>query len=115
MRFKNVVALYPCLVPLVTNLHLWFNQWSSGALSSLLTFDNPFQNIQELVHDLLISSLKEKVICLESIVNHKLEKETHSSSRKNALGSRDGHSNEGLVAALHGTYDPPGDLRPEGP
>ena len=109
------MALYPCLVPLVTNLHLWFNQWSSGALSSPPTFDNPFQNIQELVRDLLVSSLKEKVIHLESIVNCELEKKTRLSSHKNALGGQDGHLNEGLVAALHGTYDPPGDLRLEGP
>ena len=115
MRFKNAVALYPRLVPLVTNLHAWFDQWSGGVLSSPPTFDNPFQNIQGSVRDLLVSSLKEKVIRLESIVNRELEKETHSSSRKNTLAGRDGRSNKGLIAALHGTYDPPGDLRPEGP
>ncbi|KAF8128159.1 hypothetical protein EV363DRAFT_1585143 [Boletus edulis] len=114
VRFKNAVAMYPRLVTLVTNLRLWFDQWTTGIFSSPPTFDNPFQNIQGPVRDLLVNALKEKVNRLESIVNRELGKETRSNSRKNAPSGQDGSSNEGLIAALHSTYDPPGDLREEG-
>lgn len=105
------MATYPRLVTLVTNLRLWFDQWSTGVFSSPVTFDNPFQSIEGPVRDLLVNALREKVNRLESIVNRELGKETRSSSRKNAPG---GPSNEGLLAALHSTYDPPGDLRLDG-
>ncbi|KAI9456882.1 hypothetical protein HD554DRAFT_1839076 [Boletus coccyginus] len=115
VRFKNAVAMYPRLVTLVTNLRLWFDQWTTGIFSSPPTFDNPFQGIEIPVRDLLVNSLREKVNRLESIVNRELGKETRSDSRRNVLGGQDRTSNEGLVAALHSTYDPPGDLRPDGP
>ena len=115
VRFKNVVVMYPRLVTLVTNLRLWFDQWTTGISSSPPTFDNPFQNVDGPVRDLLVSTLKEKVKRLESIVNRELGKETRSGPRKNPLSGRDGPSNEGLVAALHSTYDPPGDQRLDGP
>ncbi|KAG6369977.1 hypothetical protein JVT61DRAFT_12613 [Boletus reticuloceps] len=95
VRFTNAVAMYPRLVTLVKNLRIWFDQWTTGIFLSPPTFDNPFQNIQGPVR--------------------KLGKETRSNSRKNAPGGEDGSSNEGLIAALHSTYDPPGGLREEGP
>jgi len=115
VRFKNAVAMYPRLVTLITNLRLWFDQWTTGIFSSTPTFDNPFHNIDAPVRDLLVNALREKVNRLESIVNRELGKETRSNSRGNVLGGQDRTSNEGLVAALHSTYDPPGDIRPDGP
>ncbi|KAI9460073.1 hypothetical protein HD554DRAFT_1598622 [Boletus coccyginus] len=115
VRFKNAVAMYPRLISLVTNLRLWFDQWTTGIFSSPPTFDDPFQNIETPVRDLLVNALREKVNRLESIVNRELGKETRSGSRRNGPGGQDGISNEGLIAALHGTYDPPGELRPDGP
>lgn len=115
VRFKNAVAMYPRLVTLVTNLRIWFDQWSFGISLSPPTFDNPFQGIATPVRDLLINTLREKVNRLESIVNRELRKETRSSACKNVLSVQNGPSNEGLVAALHSSYDPPGNLRLEGP
>ncbi|KAG8218137.1 hypothetical protein J3R82DRAFT_3674 [Butyriboletus roseoflavus] len=103
------------LVSLVTNLARWFDQWTTGISSSPPTFDNPFQGIEGPVRDLLVNTLREKVKRLESIVNRELGKETRSSSRRNAPGASNASSNEGLVAALHSSYDPPGDLRLDGP
>lgn len=107
--------MYPRLVSLVANLRLWFDQWTAGISSSPPTFDNPFQGIEGPVSELLVNTLREKVKRLESIVNRELGKETRSSSRRNGLDAPNAPSNEGLVAALHGTYDPPGDLRSDGP
>lgn len=114
MRFKNAVAMYPPLIILVTNLRIWFDQWSTGISSSPPTFDNPFQGIPAPVRDLLVNTLGDKVNRLESIVNRELGKEARSSSRKNALSVPNGASNGGLIAALRGTYDPPGELRLDG-
>ena len=83
VRFKNLVVMYPHLITLVTNLCLWFDQWTTGISSSLPTFDNPFQNVDGPVRDLLVSTLKEKVKHLESIVNRELGKETQSGPHKN--------------------------------
>lgn len=109
------MAIYPRLVSLVTNLRLWFDQWTTGIFSSPPTFDNPFQNIEAPVRDFCVNTLREKVDRLESIVSRERGKETRSSSRRNGLGAPNVTSNEGLVAALHSDYDPPGDLRPDGP
>ena len=53
-------SVVPTSCPSGHNLHVWFDQWSSGVLSLLLTFDNPFQNVQGSVRALLVSSLKER-------------------------------------------------------
>jgi hypothetical protein len=109
------VANYPRLVTLVTNLRLWFDQWITGISTSSPTFDNPFQNVAGPVRDLLVNELKERIKRLESIVNREVGKETRLDYGKNALGGLNRASNEGLVAALHSNYDPPGDLRLDGP
>ncbi|KAH0839427.1 hypothetical protein J3R83DRAFT_202 [Lanmaoa asiatica] len=115
VRFKNAVAMYPRLVSLVTNLRLWFDRWTTGIGSSPPTFDNPFEGIEGPVRDLVVNTLREKVNRLESIVNRELGKVTRSGSRRNALSAPNGTSNEGLIAALHSNYDPPGFLRLDGP
>ena len=113
MRFKNAVAMYPRLATLVTNLRTWFDQWSAGIVLSPPMFDN-FQGIPTPVRDLLVNTLKEKVKRLESIVNRELSKEAHARSRRSAVAASNA-PNEGLLAALRGTYDPPGELRLDGP
>ncbi|KIJ18720.1 hypothetical protein PAXINDRAFT_97469 [Paxillus involutus ATCC 200175] len=115
VRFKNSVAMYPRLVTLVTNLRLWFDQWTAGISSLPPTFDNPFQSVDPAVRDLLIGAIREKVERIGSIVERELGKETRSDSRRNTSALSYGTSNEGVIAALHASYDPPGELRPEGP
>ncbi|KAG9309779.1 hypothetical protein JVU11DRAFT_10153 [Chiua virens] len=115
VRFKNAVATYPRLATLVANLRVWFDQWTTGICSSPPIFDNPFQSIQVPVRDLLMGTLREKVNRLESIVNREREKEVRPSSRRNALSVPNGTSNEGVIATLHSNYDPPGELRLDGP
>ena len=114
VRFKNAVAMYPRLVTLVTNLRIWFDQWSTGISASPPAFDK-FQGIAGPVRDLMVDTLGEKVKRLQSIVNRELGKETCTGSRKDVVGGLNGASSDALVAALRGSYDPPGELRAEGP
>ncbi|KIJ68146.1 hypothetical protein HYDPIDRAFT_107807 [Hydnomerulius pinastri MD-312] len=115
VRFKNAVALYPRLATMVTNLRSWFDQWTAGISSSPPTFDDPFQGIQPPVRDLLVSAIREKIDRLGSIVDRELGKESRSGCQKATATHQKGTSNEGVIAALHSSYDPPGLLRPEGP
>ncbi|KAG9309778.1 hypothetical protein JVU11DRAFT_10152 [Chiua virens] len=115
VRFKNAVATYPRLATLVANLRVWFVKWMTGICSSPPIFDNPFQSIPVPVRDLLLGTLREKVNRLESIVNREREKEARPSSHRNAFSGLNGISNAGVIAALHSNYDPPGELRLDGP
>ncbi|KAI6157793.1 hypothetical protein BKA82DRAFT_4061548 [Pisolithus tinctorius] len=114
VRFKNAVLTYPRLAPLVTNLHTWFGQWSEGVRASPPAFDDPFQGMEPRVIDLLINLLRERVDSLKAIVDRELDKQTNSYKVKPTVRPTV-HANEGLVAALRGSYDPPGELRQEGP
>ncbi|KAI6119903.1 hypothetical protein EDD16DRAFT_1579433 [Pisolithus croceorrhizus] len=114
VRFKNAALTYPRLASLVTNLHAWFKQWSEGVRASPPAFDDPFQGVESRVVDLLINLLREKVDTLKAIVDRELDKQTNSCKAK-ATVRPTVHADEGLVAALRGSYDPPGELRQEGP
>ncbi|KIK93721.1 hypothetical protein PAXRUDRAFT_828683 [Paxillus rubicundulus Ve08.2h10] len=114
VRFKNAVAMYPRLATLATNLRLWFDQWTAGISSLPPTFDNPFQGVDPAVRDLLIGGIREKIERIGSIVERELGKETRSDSRRSTSTYSYG-TNEGVIAALHASYDPPGELRLEGP
>ncbi|KAI6040315.1 hypothetical protein EDC04DRAFT_3140449 [Pisolithus marmoratus] len=114
VRFKNAALTYPRLAPLVMSLHTWFEQWNEGVRASPPAFDDPFQDREPRVVDLLISLLREKVGTLKAIVDRELEKQTNSCKIKPTVQPTV-HANEGLVAALRGSYDPPGELRQEGP
>lgn len=114
VRFKNAALTYPRLAPLVTNLHAWFKQWSEGVRALPPAFDDPFQGVESRVVDLLMNLLREKVDALKAIVDRELGKQT-SSYKVEASVRPAVHAGEGLVAALRGSYDPPGELRQEGP
>ncbi|KAI6041099.1 hypothetical protein EDC04DRAFT_2893494 [Pisolithus marmoratus] len=114
VRFKNAVLTYPRLATLVANLHAWFEQWNEGVRASPPAFDDPFHNMASGATDLLINLLREKVVTLKAIVDRELDKQTNSWKIKPTVRPAL-HVNEGLVAALRGSYDPPGEMRQEGP
>ncbi|KAL4078405.1 hypothetical protein V8B97DRAFT_1937181 [Scleroderma yunnanense] len=114
VRFKNAVALYPRLGPLVTNLHSWIDQWSKGISTSPPSFEDPFRTVEPTVRDLLIKSLKERGDRLKAIVDREFEKQTES-KRAKSPSITSVRPNEGVIAALQSSYDPPGELRPGGP
>lgn len=114
VRFKNAALTYPRLAPLVANLHAWFKQWSEGVRASPPAFDDPFQGVESRVVDLLMNLLREKVDTLKAIVDRELDKQTNSYKVRASVRPAV-HASEGLVAALRGSYNPPGELRQEGP
>ncbi|KAF8959737.1 hypothetical protein BDZ97DRAFT_1666780 [Flammula alnicola] len=115
VRFKNAVATYPRLAPLIVKLDQWFQKWYTGISATPPLFDDPFKNLQHAVRDLILSSIKDKV---ERLV-HILEREERrflprdpKKDRRVLTNSADPH--EALIAALHVAYEGPGDLRARG-
>ncbi|OJA18637.1 hypothetical protein AZE42_01786, partial [Rhizopogon vesiculosus] len=113
VRFKNAVATYPRLAPLVMSLQKWFGEWKTGISANPPSFDSGMKTLQPNVRDLLVQTLSEKINKLVSIVEREQGKEQRSDSQK----QRATHavSNEGLLAALESSYEGPGALRELGP
>ncbi|KAG2153743.1 uncharacterized protein EDB93DRAFT_1134566 [Suillus bovinus] len=110
VRFKNAVATYPRLAPLVMNLQKWFVEWKTGVCANSPSFDNFLGGLQPTVRDLIIQTLNEKIHKLVSIVEREQGKEIRPDCQKQSAPS-----NEGIVAALHSGYQGPGALREGGP
>ena len=111
VRFKNAVAIYPRLGPLVTNFNRWFQEWHAGVEATPPLFDNPFNNIAPTVREHIIDSIRERIKRLVNIVQRgepKLAKSDSKQKRKADVADR-------FAPALHATYEGPGDLRPNGP
>lgn len=111
VRFKNAVATYPRLGPLVTNLDRWFQEWHAGVEATPPSFDNPFNNISPTVREHVIDSVRERIKRLINIVQRdepKLIKSDLKQKKKADVADR-------FAPALHAIYEGPGDLRPNGP
>lgn len=115
-RFKNATATYPQLIPLVKCLCRWNEVWATGVSSATPCFDDVLKD-NKGVRDHIISHLRGKMERLASIVDREqakfdrvLRNTTIPTSTKMSHAS-----NEGLLAALHTTYDGPGLLRVQGP
>jgi hypothetical protein len=112
VRFKNAVATYPRLGPLVTNLNRWFQEWHAGIEATPPLFDNPFNNIAPTVREHIIDSIRERIKRIVNIVQRdepKLIKSDLKQKRKAAdVADR-------FAPALHAIYEGPGELRPNGP
>ncbi|KAG2106489.1 hypothetical protein BD769DRAFT_1654653 [Suillus cothurnatus] len=110
VRFKNAVATYPRLAPLVMNLQKWFVEWKTGVQDNPPSFDDFLGGLQPTVRDLLIQTLNEKIHKLVSIVEREQGKEKRPDRQKQSVPS-----NEGILAALHSGYQGPGAVREGGP
>jgi hypothetical protein len=113
VRFKNAVATYPRLAPLVMNLQKWFGEWKTGISANPPSFDSALAKLQPIVRDLLVQTLNETINKLVSIVEREQGREQRSDSRKQCF-SNTATSNEGVLAALESSYDRPGALREGG-
>ena len=116
-RFKNVVAIYPRLVPLIRNLESWVITWTAGISAVPAIFDDPFKDVSAEARDHVIHHLKGKVIRMITIVDREQGKLDRASQKTSSASLLRGSnlSNEGIIAALRTTYDGPGTDRPEGP
>ncbi|KAF8808643.1 hypothetical protein BYT27DRAFT_7188610 [Phlegmacium glaucopus] len=116
VRFKNAVATYPRLSPLVNNLHHWFQDWHAGAKANPPLFDNPLNKIPPAVREHVVDSIRERIKRLVNIVEREESKLINLKSdlkqkRKAAADAADRFSG----SVLHATYEGPGHLRPDGP
>lgn len=112
VRFKNAVATYRRLGPLVTNLNRWFQEWHAGVEATPPLFDNPCDNMTPTVREHIIDSIRERIKRLVNIVQRgepKLIKSDLKEKRKAADAA------DRFAPALHLIYEGPGDLRPNGP
>ncbi|KAG1904255.1 uncharacterized protein F5891DRAFT_1206968, partial [Suillus fuscotomentosus] len=109
IRFKNAVATYPRLAPLVMNLQKWFVEWKTGVHANPPLFNNFLGGLQPTVRDLIVQNLNEKIHKLVSIVEREQGKEIRPDRQ-----TKSAPSNEGILAALHSTYQGPGALREGG-
>ena len=113
VRFKNAVATYPRLGPLVNNLNRWFQDWQAGVEATPPSFDHPFKNISPTVREHVINSITERIERLVNIVQRDESKLIKSDLKQQRKAAADVAHRFG--PALHATYEGPGDLRPNGP
>ena len=111
VRFKNAVATYPRLGPLVTNLNRWFQEWLAGVEATPPLFDNPFNKIAPPVRKHIIDSIRERIKRLVNIVQRDEPKLIKSDSKQKSKAD----AIDRFAPALHATYEGPGELRPNGP
>ena len=109
VRFKNALASYPRLGPLVTNLNRWFHEWHAGVQATPPLFDNPFNNIPPTVREHIVDSIRERIKRLVNIVQRSEPKLIKSDLKQKRKADADR-----FTPALHLTYEGPGDLRPNG-
>ena len=113
-RFKNAIAIYPRLAPLIRNLESWVTTWTNGISTVPAIFDDPIKDGSAEARAHIIHHLTGKVIRLIAIVDREQGK-LNRASQKTSSVSGSNLSNEGIIAALRTTYDGPGTDRPEGP
>ncbi|KAJ7200706.1 hypothetical protein C8J57DRAFT_1413236 [Mycena rebaudengoi] len=115
-RFKNAAAKYPKIVPVVQRLQGWTDTWIEGISMSPPSFDDPFKAVSSTARDQILNHLRAKISRLVRIVDREQDRIDRSKQQHPAasFGTVDG-LDEGVAAALHITYEGPGELRELGP
>lgn len=113
-RFKTAFGTYPQLNNLAERLTEWFGVWAAGVQSQPPTFQDPVTSNQETCQ-LTIQTLRETIERLRTIIGreHRATESKRIVTKKAVLSEAE--KSEALLARLEQTYDPPGNLRPEGP
>jgi hypothetical protein len=105
------------LASLVRNLQGWVQTWIEGISATPPAFDDPFKGATAAARDHITSHLRSKVDRLIAIVDREQAKSNGSLQHhrsKTIFGAHSG-SNEGIIAALHTSYDGPGVACQNGP
>ncbi|RPD78077.1 hypothetical protein L226DRAFT_610076 [Lentinus tigrinus ALCF2SS1-7] len=114
-RFKNAVATHPSLPDLVKALQKWTEAWIDGISSTPVTFDDPIAIAPQQARHFVIERLRALVDRLVAIVDRKHRDNERAKQPPRTAISVTCTNNEGILAALHNSYEGPGDLRPGGP
>lgn len=112
-RFKSAIRNHPSLLDLVQALSGWFDEWSQGIRSK--AFQDPILESQAGIRDFTIEQLGREIHKLRSIVRRESGIADEQRKPKRRAGISDAQRQEILVSQLSQAYDPPGDLRDEGP
>jgi hypothetical protein len=114
IRFKTALETYPQLSKFVECLAEWFDIWAIGVQSQPPTFHDPVTSKREALK-LTVQTLRDTIERLHAIIGR--ERRAIESKRivkkKPVLSAAE--RTRALLMRLEQTYDPPGDLRPEGP
>ncbi|KAI0338622.1 hypothetical protein BDW22DRAFT_1362689 [Trametopsis cervina] len=115
-RFKDCLKNHPELDNIVQELENWFTAWSAGVSSGLSTFDDPIVDTDPKARRLVIGQLRTDIERLVDIIARESGR-VQQQRRPNRTGSglTEAQKRQALVSQLAQAYDPPGDLRNEGP
>jgi len=80
--FKNTIATYPQLPLLVKSLGKSFQDWHSVISANAEAFGNSFKNLQPSIWEIFVSSIKEKVNRLASILEREKGKYVDRKEKK---------------------------------
>ena len=110
-----MASTHPQLLCIVRNLQQWTDTWISGISSSPPSFEDPFKAVNSVARDHITGYLKTKVDRLFQIVTREQAKLDRAQGRvHDTLSVRASNMDEGIIAALHITYDGPGELSSRG-
>lgn len=113
-RFKTALETHPRLNGLVENLTGWFDVWAAGVSANPPTFQDPVTSDRETCR-FTVRTLGETIERLRTIIG----REHHATESKRVVTKRvalsEAEKVQALLTRLEQTYDPPGQLRPEGP
>lgn len=114
-RFKNIVATQQDIVPLVQKLAEWTNTWIIGVIADPPTFHDSFSKAAAKTKEHITSHLRGKVDRVVSILEREQARIDRMSNNRTQQVRSTATSDEGVIAALHSTYEGPGIIRASGP
>ena len=105
---------YPQLNGLVEHLAEWFEVWATGVQFQPPTFQDPVTSNRETC-ELTVQTLRETIERLRAIIG----REHHATESRRIVKKKpvlsEAEKTRALLMRLRQFYDPPGDLRPDGP
>ncbi|KAL1742486.1 hypothetical protein HDZ31DRAFT_43128, partial [Schizophyllum fasciatum] len=109
-RFKAAPVEHPALLTLVHKFDLWMETWSTGVMAVPPTFDDGFADHNVAIRTHIISHIRGKLARLVLVA--KREQGKLDASQRQAAAPADrtwaAYRDEGLSAALHTAWVPPG-------
>ncbi|EKM48337.1 uncharacterized protein PHACADRAFT_214845 [Phanerochaete carnosa HHB-10118-sp] len=113
-RFKDAIKQHPDLAGFIQDFASWFNTWAADVCSDPPTFHDTVTNADPATRRLVLNQLREELDRLVSIVDREsgIKKKAHQAPH---TGMTPEQRRQAKIMQLKYTYDPPGELRPEGP
>lgn len=117
-RFKDSLANHPQLVDIVTELEQWFTSWSSAISTTVPTFDDPIVDKDSNSRRLTVGHVRGEIERLTDIVSResgRTEQRRRNHAQTTGSNITAAQRRQAAIMQLAQTYDPPGELREDGP